>query len=156
MVSRGFTLIELVIVIFIVALVAAAAIPAIGNRSGNRMDSDTRLAASIIRYLDERASVTLEDMIMTIDMGRRTVTFDGENGREERTLETLVGVRQASGEQEGGDVVRAVFPAGGMSQHLRLLFEEEGEQKSVLYNPFSGRVTVEDGHGKDIAEGTEE
>ena len=49
----GFTLIELVVVIFVVSLVVAISLPSFRHIGANTLKSDARRVASILRYLNE-------------------------------------------------------------------------------------------------------
>jgi type II secretion system protein H len=85
--ARGFTLLELVVTLFVLALATALVAPAIGRTAETiRARADVAAFAAILRHAHEQAITTRQPLSVAVDPNDRRVTIAGETVRETRTL----------------------------------------------------------------------
>jgi len=88
---RGFTLLELIVTLFVVALVTAIAVPTIGRSTeAIRVRADVAAFSAMLRHARERAITTRKTHAVVVDPGahRMNIVSGGANGevRESRAL----------------------------------------------------------------------
>jgi general secretion pathway protein H len=71
---RGFTLIELVVVVAILSLVALLVIPLLPSTDAANLRSSARRLSAVIRYLGERSVTTKSPYRMRLDLTDNTIT----------------------------------------------------------------------------------
>ena len=161
----GFTLIELMIVMTVVALLATAAGPALGGLTG----ADARKAAGELsgsmRWLFDSASVrhaTCRLVLSPADRsfwaecapGRATIPRDPEKAKERASGEAPGGAEPASGFARFEDPIvrRRVLPGATVFKAIRIEGREPSTDGGPAYVHFfpggraqSARVTIADG-----------
>ncbi len=165
----GFTLVELAIVIAVMALLAAAAGPALGAMTGADARKGAGEIAGSMRWLFDSASVRHATCRLALDPaerafwaecapGRETISASAEKDREERTLEEAE-LLKATGEPAGFKpfddpvVRRRVLPGNAIFQAVKVdgrdAIGEEGKTAFIHFFPGgraqSARVTIADG-----------
>ena len=80
--QRGFTLLELTIVIFIIALLAAIVFPSFSGLSKRQLSSDARRIASLLQYLSDSAMAAKE--IYSLDFDLQKTPYTGRGRKEIR------------------------------------------------------------------------
>ena len=132
--SRGFTLLELIVTLFIVVLTIGLAVPLIGRSSDAiRARADVAGFSAVLRHARERAITSRRSHSVVIDPGTRkmTVLAGGADGdvKETRTLPERMSVQ-------------ATPPPA-----LTVRFEPEGTSSGADYRVTAGpvvyRVTVD-------------
>jgi general secretion pathway protein H len=132
--SRGFTLLELIVTLFIIVLTVGLAVPLIGRSSDAiRARADVAGFSAVLRHARERAITSRRPYSVVIDPGARkmTVLAGGTDGdvKETRTLPDRVSVQ-------------ATPPPA-----LIVRFEPEGTSSGADYRVTAGnvvyRVTVD-------------
>ena len=135
--SRGFTLLELIVTLFIIVLTVGLAVPLIGRSSDAiRARADVAGFSAVLRHARERAITSRRPHSVVIDPGARkmTVLAGGAEGaagdvKETRTLPDRVSVQ-------------ATPPPA-----LTVRFEPEGTSSGADYRVTAGavvyRVTVD-------------
>lgn len=129
--SRGFTLLELVLTLFVVALAVALAVPAIGRATETiRARADAAAFTALLRHAHERAITTRERLSVVVDPAERRVTIaSAEAVRETRTLSPRVRI-----EASPPPALTVRFEPGGWSS---------GGDFRLTSGPVSYRVTVD-------------
>ena len=120
--ARGFTLLELVITLSIVALAVGLAVPTIARSTDAiRARADVAGFAAMMRHARERAIVTRRSQAVVVDPGARRVSVmaGGPEGevRESRTLPERVNIQA---EPPPALVVRFEPQGGGSGGDFRL------------------------------------
>jgi prepilin-type N-terminal cleavage/methylation domain-containing protein len=120
--SRGFTLLELVITLSIVALAVGLAVPTIGRSTDAiRARADVAGFAAMMRHARERAIVTRKSQAVVVDPAARRVSVmaGGPEGevRESRTLPERLSIQA---EPPPALVVRFEPQGGGSGGDFRL------------------------------------
>jgi prepilin-type N-terminal cleavage/methylation domain-containing protein len=158
--TTGFTLIELVVVMAILASVLLIAFPGMGVLDDFAFRSETRRMAGLFRYLDDRA--TIEGQYYRVwfypedDSFRVESSTDGQEFRAVTDPDIQGHALGASTDMEDVQIVglgtitrgeaAVIFnPAAGadpFSLHLR----RDKESITLRYNPYSGKVRILRGH----------
>lgn len=140
--SKGFTLLELVVAIFIVALMLALAMPSLSDIGSSRIKTDARKTASIVRYLNDSGLTTKQSFFLKVDFREKTVRYSGPDGEKKERFGTLSAVDvESKGPVTDGELVLFFGPMGA-SEAFRFLFREEKKELYVVFNPLSGRVKI--------------
>lgn len=139
---NGFTLLELIVVIFIISLVLAVSFPSFTLRQDGKLTSDAGHIASILRYLNDSAIFTKETYDLNINFKDRVLRYKGPEGEKTERIENLSGITlQARGKVSDGEVTVFFGPAGtGESFTIHLTGEESSLE--IVFNALSGRVKV--------------
>ena len=145
--QRGFTLLELLVVLGILAMMAALIGPGLTSLDSPGFNAQLREASSLLNYARRRAVVEGRPL---------TVEFIPANVQADEEQSPAVAGRWASDEIElwyasGTERQRLVdtplllsfFPEGG-STGGELEFRLDARQRTLVVDPFSGRVSVAD------------
>lgn len=138
--TRGFTLLELVIVLFLAGLIAALVVPSF---SGTLESSRLRSGAS-----DVRAALTLARTLAVSGSRPRAAAFDIEEGRYAVEGEArgyvlpegirIESVRSGSEEAERGTVFVHFFPDGSAEEAEIVVVASGGGRLRVTVEPLTG------------------
>lgn len=140
--EKGFTLLELIVIIFILSLMTALSVPSFSAIGGNRIDSDTKKLASIVRHLNDRAITSKELSQLKVDLGQRLLTYKGPDGERQETMSTLSSINlQTRGELSEGEVI-IFFNPTGETEAFSFILKDGEKVLTVSFNPLSGRVKI--------------
>ena len=140
--QNGFTLLELIVVIFIVSLLAAAVFPSFSGLGEKRLKSEAKKTASLLRYLNDSAIYTKETYPLKFDIREGLLSWKGPEGEKSEKLSTLSGVSLTSaGEVKEGQVI-VFFGPSGVQENLGIFLRDKEEGLKVTLNPVSGRVKI--------------
>lgn len=167
--ARGFTLIELCVVLVIISLILAVAIPRYGGfMTRGTMRSEARRLAALARYLRSEASRSgsVYYLNFSVEKGTYWVTVAGGRGRpvEERTHLTRprplpegirfkdVAIVGRAGKSQGRQMV-AFYPKGESDEAI-IHFSDYGRKQfySLHIKPYSGRSVIYDYYFKGYKE----
>jgi prepilin-type N-terminal cleavage/methylation domain-containing protein len=141
----GFTLIELIIVVFIITIVTAAVLPSFFNFMSKDIASDAQFMASAIRYLEDNSTNTGTDSEMVINLDGKTVSYKTAEKEETREIDSLYSVELTSGGLKENGEVTVHFSSEGLTEKLKFKLYDKSLAMDVVYNPYSARVIVEKG-----------
>lgn len=151
--ARGFTLIELAVVLALLGAVLLVALPRLSIFEEALLRSDARKVASLIRRLDDKAASSKAYYQMAFDMGGRRIearkSLDGVVFESPEDIPSTVTLGQSTG-------IKAVVLSGALRSEGRgtVLFgpsgaepftislEASGFSCTVSYNPYSGKVSI--------------
>ncbi|RME67241.1 MAG: type II secretion system protein, partial [Nitrospirae bacterium] len=88
----GFTLIELVVVIFIIAIFSAMVYPTLTLNLGETKKENHRMA-SILRYLRDSSLYYKRSLKIVFDLKERSVKYETPEGEKEEEFSGLLGVK---------------------------------------------------------------
>lgn len=140
--SKGFTLLELVVVIFIIALFAALVFPSFTKQGKDSLRYDAGKMASLLRYLNESAVSSKHTFSLKFELVERRISWDGPDGKKSEEMETLRSVRlQSRGEMKDGEVTIFFGPLG-LQENIEVRFSDNDKDVKVVMNAVSGRAKI--------------
>jgi len=141
---RGFTLFELIVVMLIIAIGSAFAVPAItGGWQSRGIRQGTRRLAGIMRSLQERAVRRGVEQELVLDPDGETLRWTDGTGTTMPSGIYIAGVSGGWREQDGS--VRIVFyPNGGTTGFSAVIASRDGggTQFAVDLEPLIGTVVI--------------
>ncbi len=140
--QRAFTLLELVVVLFIVSLALAIAYPTV-NLLKDARKSDAKRFASLLRNLNDSAINRKETYEMTVDLEEKGVSWDTDEGKKQGEFKSLEGLYVTSRGTVKSGTLTIFFGPLGFQEILRASFRGDEEVYMVSYNPYSRRVKIE-------------
>ena len=158
--QRGFTLIEMVVVICILAMTALIVIPLLPSTDAANLKDSARRLSTVIRYLGDRSVTTKTPYRMRLDLSEGTVTVmkfvDGEETAPEdpffsrNILDKGVSIEDIEIPRLGklGEgVINVDFAVAGLGDFVVVhLKGANGGQFTVTAFPYGGRVEVLEGY----------
>jgi prepilin-type N-terminal cleavage/methylation domain-containing protein len=149
---RGFTLLELIIVIFIIALLASLVFPSFGVLSKRQLSSDARRIASLLQYLSDSAMASKETYSVDFDFQKSSISWKGPEGDKTESLRTLAGVDLQSKGMTREGLVTVFFGSAGILEYIEVLLKDDEKGMKVTFNPISGRAKILTGEEQDDRE----
>jgi|WetSurSiteA1Bulk_404760.scaffolds.fasta_scaffold00652_7 general secretion pathway protein H len=141
--SIGFSLIELIVVLFILSLVLAIVLPTFSSFGENRLKAEAREMASILRYMNDNAVSRKETFFLKFDLGKNEVAWSEPEGHKTRVFDDLTGVEiQSKGLVSTGELTLFFEPLGA-PENLIVYMERGDSHMTVTLNHLSGRVKIE-------------
>jgi general secretion pathway protein H len=138
----GYTLLELIAVIFILSLLAAVIFPSMSGLGEKSVTSEAKKTASLLRYLNDSAIYTKETYFLKFDLGEGLISWKGPDGEKTESMKSLAGVRLPSkGEVKEGQVT-VFFGPLGIREKIEISLKGKDEGLRVTLNPVSGRVKI--------------
>jgi general secretion pathway protein H len=142
--NAGFTLLELAVVVFIIAMLAAVVFPAFFG-TGNKISAEARKTASLLRYLNDNAISTKSVYPLKFNLPDGILSWQGPDGEKTETLKGLASITLTSkGTIKEGEVT-VFFGPLGIKENLAVHLRGEDKDMTVSINPVSGRVKIEEG-----------
>jgi len=140
--QKGFTLLELLVVIFLVSLLMAIVFPSLYGSEGMRLKSDAKRIASVLRYLNDSSIATKDPCSLTFDFGENTISWKGPDAEKTEKFRTLASVELPSkGNVSEGQVIVSFGPLG-IQENLVVHLRQSGETMMVVFNQLSGRAAI--------------
>lgn len=149
-IESGFTLLELLAVVFLLALVAAAAFPSFSGVGGLKVESDARKMASLLRYLNDSALATKERHWLRFDFADHAVSWHGVEGDKKVVFRSISSVNlESRGTVKEGEVTLFFGPMGG-EESLDIALSDSEKSMTVSFNRLSGRVKILNKSGANV------
>jgi general secretion pathway protein H len=147
--QRGFTLLELIVVIFVIALLAGIVFPSFRGLSERQLSSDARRTASLLQYLSDSAMASKETYSVDFDLQKSAISWKGPEGDKTENLRTLVGVDLQSKGMTREGLVTVFFGPAGIMEYIEVLLKDDEKEMKVTFNPISGRAKILTGEEED-------
>src|SRR5208282_1143636 len=80
--KEGFTLLELFAVVFIISLLTAVVLPSLYGLSDNKLKSDARKMASLLRYLNDSSISSKKTLSLKFDLQEGSILWQGPDGEK--------------------------------------------------------------------------
>jgi len=140
--KKGFSLLELIVALFIISLVLAVVFPSFTVFGENRLKAEAREMASILRYMNDSASSIKETFVIKFDLDKNKVSWKGPEGEKTKVFEDLTGVTtQANGTVSKGELI-VFFDPLGIKENLSVHMSREKKNVTVTLNHLSGKVKI--------------
>lgn len=140
--KRGFTLLELIVVLFIISLVAAIILPSFAGFGERKLKSEAREMASILRYMNDSAVSRKETFIMKFDFNEGTVYWKGPDGEKTKRFDDVTAVTtQSQGRVSNGEVI-VFFEPLGIQENLSVHMSKGDKEMTITMNHLSGKVKM--------------
>jgi len=151
--QRGFTLLELIVVIFVIALLAGIVFPSFRGLSQRQLSSDARRVASLLQYLSDSSMASKETYSVDFDLQKSSISWKGPEGDKTESLKTLAGVDLQSKDMTREGLVTVFFGPAGIMEYIEVLLKDDEREMKVTFNPISGKAKIltgeeQDDHGK--------
>lgn len=141
--DKGFTLLELIVVIFVLSVVLALVLPSFTGIGEGRISSEAKRLASVIRYLNDSAISTKEYFQMSIDFTDKVVKYNGPDGERTERFDDISSVElQSKGSVSAGNVTVFFSPLGA-NESFRIHLKDDKSGMEVSFNAMSGMVKIE-------------
>jgi prepilin-type N-terminal cleavage/methylation domain-containing protein len=140
--NKAFTLLELIVVIFIASLVLAISFPTFTLQKDGKLKSEAGHIASILRYLNDSAISTKETYTVNINFNEKTMHYTGPDGEKVERIDNLSRITtQSKGNVSSGEVTVFLSPAGA-GENFSIHLTGIESSMAVVFNALSGRVKV--------------
>lgn len=155
---QGFTLVELIVVIVILALIGMISVPLLFNRLGTDERTILRRIVGTVKELYNEATLTRDEHQLEFDLDRHTIKafrlrsiavdrVEKEPFRREIVLAPLT-LQQIEVEGQGsfrsGQVTVRIFPLGWMEQTRLQMRLADGSDIQVIFSPLTGTTRIEE------------
>ena len=145
--ATGFTLLELIVTIFIVSLITAFVLPSFFRTGDSALRADARKTASLLRYLNDSSIYTKATFALRFNLEDGTISWDSPEGKKTETIRSVAGLKLPSkGEIRKGDVTVFFGPLGAQ-EAIEVDLRDHDASMSVVLNPLSGRVKIDETPG---------
>ena len=158
--DRGFTLMEMAVVIFIISMTAIIVFPLLPSTGAAELRNSARRLSTVVRYLGERSVTTKTPYRMRLDLNDSTVVIkkmvSGEETAPEdpffsrNILDDGVSIEDIESQRLGklGEgVVDVDFGAAGLGEFIVIHLKGDKEAHfTVTAFPYGGRVEVLEGY----------
>jgi len=142
--SRGFTLLELLVVLVLMALITGLAVPLIAaGTPGAQLKASARDLLAGLRQAHDRAILTHEDTALSIDVQTRTFRLSGDPRVHTLAPKAQIGLFVADTEQ-GGEVGIFRFYPDGSSTGGRITLAQDGQTYQIDVDWLTGLARLKD------------
>ena len=139
--AKGFTLLELLLVLCLVSLLMAIVFPSLYGADGVRLKADAKRIASVLRYLND-SSIEKRSLFSYIRFGENAISWKGPDVEKTEQFKSLSSVELPSkGNVSEGQVIVSFGPLG-IQENLMVHLRQSGETIMVAFNQVSGRATI--------------
>ncbi len=145
----GFTLIELVVVIFLISLAAALVMPSIWNTDRNALKTEANHLSSTLRYIYDEAAGKKQTYVFNINFDNKTWGFESENESRNFSIKEDVVIKDivvpSLGEVSNGEVTIEFGPLGP-AEPITLHLQKGKSEYTIIFNHLNGRTKILEGY----------
>jgi len=139
--AQGFTLLELIVTLFVIALAVGIVVPVVGRSTDTlRGRSDVARFSAMLRHARDQAITTRRGHAVVVDLvaRRATIVAAPDEVRQTRVLSANLGV-----EAMPPEALTVRFEPSGMSSGGNFRLTSGRTRYRVTVDPLTGRVRVE-------------
>ncbi|MBI4685020.1 MAG: prepilin-type N-terminal cleavage/methylation domain-containing protein [Nitrospirae bacterium] len=141
-VYNGFTLIELIAVIFILSVLAGLVMPSFYELSEGSLKAETGKVASLLRYMNDSAISRKETLPLRINLDSKIICWKTPDGEKTENFKSLFEVSAASTGNVSQGEITLFFGPLGLQENLVIRMKKDEKGMLVSFNPLSGRVKI--------------
>ena len=145
----GFTLIELIVVIFIISLATALIMPSFWGTDKTALKTEARHISSALRYIYGEAAGKKQTYLFNINLDDKTWGFKSEkesrNFKMQGDMEIKDVVIPSHGEISRGEVIIEFGPMGP-AEPVTLHLKKGESEYTIIFNQLNGRAKIFDGY----------
>jgi general secretion pathway protein H len=139
--KKGFTLLEVLVVIMIIAIMTAITGVYFRGKQGTDLDSIGRILVADLRYVRSKALVGSADSALTFDVASRK--YFSRDATIDRSLPAEISIAVTVDEHDiYGTRGRIVFYPDGSSSGGKIRLSKNGRQLEVVTSWLNGYVTL--------------
>jgi general secretion pathway protein H len=139
--KKGFTLLEVLVVIMIIAIMTAITGVYFRGKQGTDLDSIGRILVADLRYVRSKALVGSADSALTFDVASRK--YFSRDATIDRSLPQEISIAVTVDEHDiDGTRGRIVFYPDGSSSGGKIRLSKNGRQLEVITSWLNGYVTL--------------
>ncbi|MBI5407744.1 MAG: prepilin-type N-terminal cleavage/methylation domain-containing protein [Nitrospirae bacterium] len=147
--SPGFTLLELVLVIFIISLTTALILPSFWDTGERALKSEARRLSSTLRYVYDEAVGKKQTFLLKFNLEDNNWGYESEKDSRSFKMEKDVTFRDvvipSHGELTAGELTIEFGPLGPAEPITVHLIKDRNEY-TVTFNHLNGRVKIFEGY----------
>ncbi len=147
--KAGFTLLELLVVVFIISLSLAVITPSIWKSEKSSLKTEARHISSTIRYIYDEAISKKKSYVLGFNIDERTWGFESDSETRNFKIKREIEIRDifipSHGEISAGEVL-IVFGPTGPEEPLILHLMKGQSEYTVIFNHISGRTKILEGY----------
>jgi len=142
--NRGFTLLELIVVLFILSLVMAIILPSFAGFGESKLNSEAREIASLLRYMNDGAASKKETLSMKFDLDKNEISWKGPERDTKKRFDDMTGVTTQSLGTVSKGALTFFFEPLGARENLSVHIGRGEKNMTITLNYLSGRVKIKD------------
>ncbi len=145
----GFTLVELIIVIFIISLTTALVMPNLWDTGERALKSEAKRISNTLMYIYDEAAGKKQTYTLKIDFNTDSFSYEGE--KESRSFKMKDNIRfkdiviPSLGEVSIGEVIYQFGPMGP-EEPITLHLIKEDNEFTIMFNHINGRAKIREGY----------
>lgn len=161
---KGFTLLELSLVLFIIGLLVTVLVPRLGGLESARLDASAKRLAALVRYLSGEAAFRGQTYRIHYDLDQQrygvqiltpsqaTKTFVADDSPLSQSVQlppnvTFADIRVPSiGRVSAGQVFTHFYPQGYTDPTVIHLRDQQSRTMTVIIPPITGEAAVYEGY----------
>jgi prepilin-type N-terminal cleavage/methylation domain-containing protein len=147
--KTGFTLIELIVVIFIISFTMAIIMPSFWSTERDTLKIEAKRISSALRYIYDEAIGKKQTYMLSINLDNKSWSFESEKEFRSFRIKENVEIRDivvpSLGEVSTGEVIIEFGPMGP-EEPLILHLKKGKSEYSVIFNHLNGRTKIHEGY----------
>lgn len=140
--AKGFTLVELLVVIFILSVITALVMPSFYGIGEGKLKSETGRIASLLRYLNDTAISRKETYFLKLNLDTKTAKWNTPEGERSEKFDSLLNISTTSTKNVSKGEIILFFSPLGLQENLMITLKDNDKTMSVSFNPLSGRTKI--------------
>jgi len=145
----GFTLIELIVVIFILSIASALIIPSFMDAGEGSLKADAKRIGSALRYVNDEGVGKKKDYLFNINLDNDSYGFTGQGESRSFRLKDEVYLKDilipSLGARLDGEVTVKFGPLGA-EEPIILHLAKGKDDYTVIFNNISGKAGIYEGY----------
>lgn len=139
---KGFTLLELIVALFLISVLAAVILPSFAGLGERRVKSEAREIASILRSLNDNAISRKETYWVKFDLDGNLIQWKSPEGEKTKGFDGLTSLTtQSTGTLSKGEITIPIEPLG-FRENLSVLVGSGEKNMTITFNHLNGKVKI--------------